>query len=49
MRGLSGTWYWRLVAQLLFRIAGLERDAHLHGNQFNIVLAGTPRTGLLSC
>ncbi|KAJ8482249.1 hypothetical protein ONZ45_g15021 [Pleurotus djamor] len=23
------------------RIAGLERDTHLHGNQFNIILAGT--------
>ena len=42
MRGLSITGYWESVVQFRLRIAGLERDVHLHGNQFNTVLAGTP-------
>ncbi|XP_006460083.1 hypothetical protein AGABI2DRAFT_66982 [Agaricus bisporus var. bisporus H97] len=29
------------------RIAGLERDAHLHGNQFNAVLSGGPHGSYL--
>ena len=33
-------WILQECSWLLFRIAGLEKDTKLHGNQFNIILAG---------